>query len=118
VCLFWILSNKIDLNQETHFTISLWTNIYGKKTNSLPGSNFQYLVTVCINSIRIRTNSLWQTEYRSYLVQVTGAERALVQKLHYALLIFVVQWYSDTSPFSIPLLNYWLIGHSWSIIDD
>jgi hypothetical protein len=23
MCLFWILSNKLDLNQETHFTI-LW----------------------------------------------------------------------------------------------
>jgi hypothetical protein len=33
----------------------------------LPGLNFQYLVTICINSIPISPNSSGQTKYRSYL---------------------------------------------------
>jgi len=36
--------------------------------NSLPGSNLQYLVTIRINLIQIRPNSLGKIKYRSYLV--------------------------------------------------
>ncbi len=51
---------------ETVFDLSL--NEYLQwKTNSLPGSNIQYLITICIVSIRIRPNSLWQTKYRQLL---------------------------------------------------
>ncbi len=38
--------------------------------NSLPGSDFQYSVTSHIDLIQIRPNSLWQTEYHSYLMYV------------------------------------------------
>ncbi len=34
--------------------------------NSLPGSNFQYFVTIRIDIIRMTTNTFRQTEYRSY----------------------------------------------------
>ncbi len=40
---------------------NLQTNIYCKKVNSLPGSKFQYLVTICIDSIQIILTSLGQS---------------------------------------------------------
>ncbi len=41
------------------------------KTNSLPGSKIWYLVTILTDSVQNGLNSLWQTEYCSYLT--TGA---------------------------------------------
>jgi hypothetical protein len=46
---------------------NLWTNIYSKKMNSSLGWKLQYSVTICIDSIQNRPNSLWQTKYHSYL---------------------------------------------------
>jgi hypothetical protein len=45
-------------------------NIYGKKPNSLPGSNFRYSAAFRIDLIRMPMNSIGQTEYRSYLLMV------------------------------------------------
>ncbi len=42
-------------------------NEFAVKIYSLPGSKFQCVVTICIDSIHIRLNSLVQTKYRSYL---------------------------------------------------
>ncbi len=36
-------------------------------TNYLPGSNLGYSVSIHIDSIWMTPNSIWQTEYRSYL---------------------------------------------------
>ncbi len=47
-------------------------NIYGKKTNTLPGSNFQYSVSICINLIQMIPNSIRHIEYCSYLVVNTA----------------------------------------------
>jgi len=42
--------------------------------NTLSGSNIQYSVTIHINSIWIRRNSLWQTEYCSYLTGISNSK--------------------------------------------
>jgi hypothetical protein len=63
VCLFWMFSNKLDLNQETHFTIlsegrngvktgQIWTNL---KINS--EKNFIQQVSVLQNFFFTATNS-------------------------------------------------------------
>ncbi len=39
------------------------------KMNSLPGSNMWYSVTICIDLIQIRLNSLQQTKYCIYLIE-------------------------------------------------
>ncbi len=46
--------------------------IYYNLMNSLSVSSIQYLVNICINSIWIRPNSQWQTEYCSYVVIMRG----------------------------------------------
>ncbi len=55
-----------NLESMRHYWTNLLMNIY--KKNSLLGSNIQYSVTVCINSIWNNTNSSWQTKYHSYLI--------------------------------------------------
>ncbi len=52
--------NKALLNQSLTKYLQL-------KANSVPGSNIGYSVTIRINLIHIRPNSLWQTNYHSYL---------------------------------------------------
>ncbi len=39
-----------------------------QKTNSLLGSNFWYLVSICINLIQMTMNCIGQSEYQSYLL--------------------------------------------------
>ncbi len=55
---FWLLEDSWKFFEQ----------IFTVKTNSLPSSKIQYLVTICINSVQNRPNSSWQTEYCSYLV--------------------------------------------------
>jgi hypothetical protein len=38
--------------------------------NTLPGSNFQYWVTIHINLIQMTPNSIGQTKHRIYLAQI------------------------------------------------
>jgi hypothetical protein len=38
--------------------------------NSLPVSNIRYLIIICIDSVQIRPNSLWQTKHGNYLAYV------------------------------------------------
>jgi hypothetical protein len=55
VCLFWILSNKLDLNQETHFII-VWQT--GSSSNSNITSGLYYKPMTIVNDDSVVVNKL------------------------------------------------------------